>query len=82
MTSRAELADRITARIAAQLRLPDGFDLGRVGDLAELGLTSLQAVVLVIGLEDEFGIAFDDESLVVENFRTVGAIAALVEAYR
>jgi acyl carrier protein len=82
MTSRAELAGRITARIAAQLRLPDGYELGRERDLAELGLSSLQSVVLVVGLEAEFGIAFDDDSLVVENFRTVDAIAALVEAYR
>ena len=82
MASRAELARRIAARITVQLRLPAEVEPGEVGDLAELGLTSMHAVVLVVGLEEEFGVRFPDEGLVIENFRTVESIAALVETSR
>jgi acyl carrier protein len=77
---RAELVRRIGARVATQLHLPADAPLPADRDLKELGLGSLNAVVLVIGLEEEFGISFSDEVLVMDNFRTVDTIAALVEA--
>jgi len=82
MAPRAELARRIAARIAVQLRLSAEVEPGEVQDLAELGLTSMQTVVLVVGLEEEFGVRFPDEGLVIENFRTVESIARLVETSR
>ena len=77
---RPELVRRIAARVAAQLRLPEGTAVDPDPDLAELGRGSLQAVVLVIGVEDEFGIAFADEDLAMHRFRTVETITELVEA--
>lgn len=78
--SRANLEERIAIRLAGQLHLPTGTRFDRDQDLAELGLRSLNTIVFVIGLEEEFGVSFPDESLVVPNFRTLNTIAALVEA--
>ena len=42
-------------------------------------VNSLFAMQLVIFVEQEFGITVDDEDLDIANFRTINAIAALVE---
>lgn len=45
-------------------------------------LTSLQTLELVTFIEGRFGIAIDEEELVEDNFETVQAITALIEAKR
>ena len=44
----------------------------------ELDLSSMQAIALVMDLEDEFGITVADEEL--EGLRTVGDVLALIDA--
>ena len=46
--------------------------------LSRLGLTSMASVSLMLAVEGHFAIAIPDSELKPENFRTVGAIAALV----
>ena len=46
----------------------------------DLDLSSMQAVTLVMDLEDEFGITVEDEEL--EGLTTVGDIFALIESKR
>jgi acyl carrier protein len=50
-------------------------------DLVDADLLDSAGLVALVGfLEDRFGIVLDDESdLVVENFRTIHTIVALVE---
>ncbi|MEC0244345.1 acyl carrier protein [Paenibacillus chitinolyticus] len=43
-------------------------------DLFLLGLDSVTAVNLIVSLESHFGITFNDDELIVENFSTVRKI--------
>jgi methoxymalonate biosynthesis acyl carrier protein len=55
-------------------------DLDDEDDIFELGLVnSLFAMQLVLFVEQEFAIQVDGEDLERDNFRSVGAIARLVE---
>jgi len=47
--------------------------------LSRLGLSSMASVSLMLAVEGHFGIVIPDAELRPENFRSLGAIAALVE---
>lgn len=47
---------------------------------AELDLSSMQAVTLVMDLEDEFDITVEDEE--IEKLSTVGDVLAMIESKR
>ena len=58
-------------------------DLKRDEDIFALGfVNSLLAMQLVAFVEKEFGIAVEDQDLDLDNFRSIGAIARLVERKR
>jgi acyl carrier protein len=44
------------------------------------GIDSVALFELVVGLEDEFGVAMEDTDFQIETFRTVNSIAEFVEA--
>ncbi len=46
----------------------------------DLGIDSLDAVELVMALEEEFGVKIPDEEL--QNLKTVGDIVACIEKYQ
>jgi acyl carrier protein len=73
-------------KTAKQLRrlIEDEFlDGQRLDDtLVTEQLDSLAIEELVGLVEDRFDVAFDDEDFVLENFRTVDALAALVDRKR
>ena len=56
------------------------FDAAQVTDQTtlrkDLDLSSLQAVTLVMDLEDEFGVTIEDEE--IESLETVGDVLAMV----
>lgn len=57
-----------------------GHDLKPDEDIFALGfVNSLLAMQLVAFVEKEFGIAVEDQDLDLDNFRSIGAIARLVE---
>jgi acyl carrier protein len=45
-------------------------------------LDSLAVEQLVGFIEDEFDVEFDDEDIVLENFKSLGSLAALVDRKR
>jgi acyl carrier protein len=47
--------------------------------LAQELLDSLAIEQLVAFLEEEFGVAIEDEDLIAENFESLGAVASLVD---
>jgi acyl carrier protein len=47
-------------------------------DLFDMGLDSINAMTLILSLQDTFGIQFDTNEISFENFRTVGDIAELI----
>lgn len=50
------------------------------GSLPELD--SMAVVELVVALEQQFGIGFDEDEITAEAFATVGTLAALVDSKR
>ena len=46
------------------------------------GIDSVALFELVVGLEDEFGVAMEDADFQVSTFHTVNSIAAFVESKR
>jgi len=44
------------------------------------GIDSVALFEIVVGLEDEFGVAMEDTDFKIDTFRTVDSIAAFVEA--
>lgn len=73
----AAAKDRIRAFILSTVRKPD---LADGDDIFALGLVnSLFAMQLVMFVEKEFGLKVEDEDLEVDNFKSVDAIAGLVE---
>lgn len=49
--------------------------------LEELGFDSLMLLELVVALEEEFHITFDDSDLISRNFETVATIEKIIEKY-
>jgi acyl carrier protein len=60
--------------------LPDADDTSLTDneDIFLLGLDSINAMTLVLNLQDEFNISFDATEINVENFRTISDITELV----
>ncbi|MNW51526.1 acyl carrier protein [compost metagenome] len=44
-------------------------------DLVSIGLDSLKTINLIVQLEEIYGIEFDDEELIFENFSSINVIA-------
>jgi acyl carrier protein len=56
-------------------QIADGDDL-----MEAVGLDSVQILEVVVGLEENFGITFEDSDFDIENFRNVAAIAQYVRS--
>jgi acyl carrier protein len=46
--------------------------------LRVIGMDSLNCVDIVVGIEQEFGIVFNDEELLMENLNTVDKLVSIV----
>lgn len=88
MESTAELKQKIKELIVKQLKLEvdpatiqDGAPL--FGESADgLGLDSIDALELVLGVEKEFGIKVQDEEVGVKAFASVDALCEFVQQKR
>lgn len=54
-------------------------DLNDESDIFSLGLDSINAMNLVVSLQEAFDIKFDAQEINIENFRTVGDITELIQ---
>ena len=76
--------DSIRAKVIEHLIAASDTDLGPedVSDSSslrdDLDLSSLQAVTLVMDLEDEFGVVIEDEE--IEKLATVGDVMQIIQA--
>jgi acyl carrier protein len=73
--------DRVTT-LVRQLLAKRSIDrpVGLDDVLSECGLTSLDTVNLMLGVETEFDIKIPDRDMTPSNFRSIGRIGELVEA--
>ena len=53
------------------LEITNAFEITLEDDLREYGMDSLNAVELVVSLEDKFGIEFNEEDLFVESLNSI-----------
>lgn len=47
--------------------------------LMEIGIDSVGFITMIIALEEEFNIRFEDMQLVYDNYRTIGQLATVVQ---
>jgi acyl carrier protein len=81
-----ELKSRVKSLIVRQLKLE--IDPSTIKDAAPLfgaeaeglGLDSIDALELVLGVEKEFGIKIQDEEVGVKAFASVDALTAFIES--
>lgn len=72
-----QVRERIREFIGRHVR---GHELDDDADIFGLGfVNSMFAMQLVLFVESEFGVAVEDEDLELDNFKSVNAIAGLVE---
>jgi acyl carrier protein len=81
MTDRQELAAKVKGLIVRRLKLE--IDPASIQDDAPLfgeglGLDSIDALELVLGLEQEFGIKVQDEEVGVKAFASVNALCDFI----
>jgi acyl carrier protein len=50
-------------------------------DLNTHGLDSITSIDLMIGLEKEFNVTFDDDELLIDNMNTLTKLEAIVNKY-
>lgn len=48
-------------------------------DLTKLGMNSISAIELVVEVEDKYDFEFNDEDLLVDNFKTIERLAKYIE---
>lgn len=73
---RSDLQSAVVEVLVDLLKVP--VDIDPSARLADHGLTSMQSVSLVMAVEDRFGIVFQDQLLVLDNFTSVENIVDLV----
>lgn len=80
-TLREQIKDLIIRRLRLEISLAEIDDKAPLfGD--GLGLDSIDALELVVGLEQEFGISIPDEDVGKEAFASVEALCSYVEKHR
>ena len=77
----SEVRDRLKGLIVDRLKLqvdPAGIDVDAPLFGEGLGLDSIDALELVVGLEQEFGVQVPDEAVGREAFASINALAGFV----
>jgi acyl carrier protein len=77
-----EVQDKICEVVAMVFRVEPLSVKNRPVDLplGLLGLDSLNCMDIVVNLEEEFNIVFQDEELLLDNLNTIAKLLAVVEA--
>src|SRR5258708_2356035 len=81
MRSEKTVKDKIRKNVKDNARLSLDVDtLGDSADLGEAGMTSHASVMLMLALENEFGLEFPDSMLSRSVFESVDSITAAIES--
>ena len=74
--------EKLKEIIMTVLELSEDVELTEDTDLTTLGLDSMTCVEVVVNLEEEFGITFEEEDLLVENMASIHCIKDLIQKYQ
>ena len=69
-----EIGNYVRELIRPMLELDESYELEDDCDLVALGLDSMKSVNLIVDIEEHFNIMFDDEELLLDNFKTISNI--------
>ena len=61
------------------LEITNAFEITLEDDLRDYGMDSLNAVELVVSLEDKFGIEFNEEDLFVESLNSIQKLVDIIK---
>lgn len=76
-----ETREAIRAFIAEDLMIGESVPIGDDDELLADGIIDSIGVVRLVGfIENELGVVVPPEDVIVENFRTIGALAGHIEA--
>lgn len=59
--------------------LAEGVQIAADTDLKQVGIDSFSTVEIILFIERKFGVAIPDEKLIPDNFKTLNALAAVVQ---
>ncbi len=76
-----DIEERIAQCIALTLKVEPESIKNMSGDqnLSTIGMDSLNSIDIVLSIEEEFGINFTDEDLLLQNLNTVSKLIQIVE---
>lgn len=76
-----ELEKKIREKLMEIMELDDVGKISLEEDLREYGMDSLNAIELVVALEMEFEMKFDEDDLLVDNLCTIQKLQDAVKKY-
>ena len=81
MSTNLNIFDRVVSVIIKNYKIPLNKDqINEDTDvLIDLGFESIKILEMIVYLEEEFIIEFDDESLVIDKLKTVGMIVRTIK---
>jgi len=78
-----EIIEKIVNILILEILLPykkNEFDSSK-SLINDYGLDSIQIMELIVALEDEFKISFDEEGIDIEYFYSIDSLAKLIEKF-
>jgi acyl carrier protein len=76
-----EIEKIIRDKIREILEIENADKMAMAEDLKEYGMDSLNAIELIVALEMEFAIEFNEEDLLVDNLCTIQKLKDVVKKY-
>lgn len=73
-----EIKNYIIEYLEREYALPSDIDIDSFNFVKEGYVDSMAMVQFIVLMEDEFSIAFSDDELMDESFRTVGGLAQVI----
>lgn len=80
MTQTANIQQQIEQLLLDNIQNISAQDLSPDAELFALGLNSLNAVSIVLGLEETFGFEFDMDEIDYQHFQTIASMIELVKS--
>lgn len=76
-----DIKEKITQTIACVLSLdPESINnMSEDQTLNSMGMDSLNSIDVVLSLEDEFGISFTEDELLLQNLNTINKLKQIIE---